>query len=182
MKGTFLAFVLIASLALGGCASSSVAFPYDSASQLLLANYRAVEQMLAVVPQLKSLNKNQPILVASLVNIDDLTSSRFGKTVSEHVATKLTQLGYTVIEVKLRNAIFVKQPDGEFMLSREVKDISQNHNAQAVVVGTYSESLGAVYVTIKTVGLSDSITIAAHDYLLNKDANIRFLLHTPLKN
>jgi TolB-like protein len=182
MRILLLLFVAIVSLAFSGCASSSVAFPYDSASQLLLANYRAVEQMLAVVPPLKSLNKSQPILVASLVNIDDLTSSRFGKTVSEQVATKLTKSGYTVIEVKLRNAIFVKQPDGEFMLSREVKEISQNHNAQAVVVGTYSETLGSVYVTIKVVGLSDSLTIAAHDYLLNKDANIRYMLHSSLRN
>lgn len=182
MRALFLLLVVTISVAFGGCAASSGAFPYDSASQFLLANYRAVEQMLSVVPPLRSLNKGQPILVASLVSIDDLTSSRFGKTVSEQVATKLTKSGYNVIEVKLRNTIFVKQPDGEFMLSREVKEISQNHNAQAVVVGTYSETLDSVYVTIKAVGLSDSLTIAAHDYLINKDANIRFLLHTPLKN
>jgi len=88
----------------------------------------------------------------------------------------LTKNGYKVVELKLRDTIFVKQTEGELMLSREIREIGRSHEAQAVLVGTYSESRGRVYVTIKLVGATDGIVISAQDYLLPIDANVRSML------
>jgi len=157
-----------------GCATGP---SYEAAanSKFIQANYDGVESLLssAKVP----LDKNLPIVVATLVNVDALTeSSRFGRALSEQVSAKFTKSGYSVIELKLRENIFVKQPEGEFLLSREIKDISKNHNAQAVVAGTYAEGRDYVYVNLKLVGIHDNIIMAAHDYVLPVDSNIKSLL------
>lgn len=148
----------------------------DQGDCLISASYQAVDEMIAAIPAGKRLPKERPILVATLVDIDTLSGSRLGRTISEHLATRFTKNGFKVVEMKLRETIFVKQAEGELMLSRELRDIGRNHEAQAVVVGTYSESRGRVYVTVKLVSAADGVVIAAHDYLLPVDANVRALL------
>lgn len=143
---------------------------------LTQANHRAVDQLLESPAVLGSLSRHKPIVVASLVGIDDLSSSRLGRMISEQLATRLTMRGYSVVELKLRDSIFVKQSQGELLLSREVKDITLNHKAQAVLVGTYAVSNGRVYVTVKLVGTNDNMAIAAKDYVLPLDSNVRSLL------
>ena len=157
-----------------GCASGP-SYEDAASSKLVQANYNGVEALLssAKLP----LDKNLPIVVATLVNVDALTeSSRFGRALSEQIGAKFTKSGYSVVELKLRENIFVKQTEGEFLLSREVKDISRNHNAQAVVVGTYAEGRDYVYVNLKLIGIHDNMVMAAHDYVLPVDSNIKSLL------
>jgi len=159
-----------------GCASFSGSGRDDREDSLMQANHRAVDQLLANIPPARALNKRQPIIVASLVNIDSLDSSRLGRMLSEQLATRLTQSGYAVVELKLRESIFVKQSQGELLLSREVKDITLTHKAQAVLVGTYAESSGQLYLTVKLVGMADNLVISAQDYLLPLNSNVRSLL------
>jgi TolB-like protein len=164
------------SLALPGCATVTGSTGNDPGDSLMQANHRAVDQLLANIPPSRALNRKQPIIVASLVNIDDLGSSRLGRMLSEQLATRLSQSGYAIVELKLRDSIFVKQLQGELLLSREIKDITLTHKAQAVLVGTYAESSGQVYLTIKLVGVGDNLVISAQDYLLPLDSNVRSLL------
>lgn len=157
-----------------GCASGPT---YEAAenSQFIQANYKAVESLLASSKY--RLDKDLPIVVATLVNVDALTeSSRFGRALSEQVGSRFTKLGYSVVELKLRENVFVKQSEGEFLLSREVKSISLNHKAQAVVVGTYAEGRDYVYVHLKLIGIHDNLIMAAHDYVLPLDSNVKSLL------
>ncbi len=148
----------------------------DEGDCLMAASYQAVDQMLASIPASKRLPRERAVLVATLVDIDKLSGSRLGRTLSEHLSTRLTKNGYKVVELKLRDTIFVKQSEGELMLSREIREIGKNHEAQALLVGTYSESRGRVYVTIRLVSAADGIVISAQDYLLPIDANVRALL------
>jgi len=166
---------------LSGCASLAGSPREDHEDLLMQANHRAVDQLLANIAPSHQLNKRQPIIVASLVNIDDLNSSRLGRMLSEQLATRLTQNGYAVVELKLRDSIFVKQLQGELLLSREIKDITLTHKAQAVLVGTYAESSGQIYLTIKLVGMADNLVISAQDYLLPLDSNVRSLLWSSVK-
>lgn len=157
-----------------GCASGPT---YEAAenSRFIQANYTGVESLLASSKY--ALDKDLPIVVATLVNVDVLTeSSRFGRALSEQIGSRFTKLGYAVVELKLRENVFVKQSEGEFLLSREVKDISRNHKAQAVVVGTYAEGRDYVYVHLKLIGIHDNLVMAAHDYVLPLDSNVKSLL------
>jgi TolB-like protein len=166
-------------LLLGGCGTftwGSKPAPYQADARLVTTSHEAVDQLLAAIPPHKALDRKQPVIVASLVNIDDLRSSRLGRTVAEQLGTRLSTQGYAVVELKLRDTIFIRQGEGELLLSREVREISRNHQAQAVLVGTYAQALSNVYLTLKLVGVADNQVIAAHDFVLPVDAEVRALL------
>ena len=86
------------------------------------------------------LDKQRSIIVTSLVKVNDLTkSSTFGRMSAEIVANRLSQLGYNVKEVKMnQNNIYIRKQEGEFVLSRKLQLIANEHNVQAIVVGTYA--------------------------------------------
>jgi TolB-like protein len=130
---------------------------------LTAANYKAAEYLIGKLP--KGMLKDSPLLVASFVNIDNLNeSSTFGRMVSEQISSRFKQLGYTAIEMKLRTTIFIKEGSGEFLLSRELSDISSKYNANAVVVGTYAIASDRVYLTVRIVNAADSTILASYDY------------------
>jgi TolB-like protein len=127
------------------------------------ANYKAADYLIAKSP--KDMLKTGPLLVASFVNVDNLNeSSTFGRMVSEQISSRFKQLGYTSIEMKLRTTIFIKEGSGEFLLSRELSEISSKHNANAVVVGTYAIASDRVYLTVRVVNAADSTILASYDY------------------
>ncbi|OHB56469.1 MAG: hypothetical protein A2173_02740 [Planctomycetes bacterium RBG_13_44_8b] len=127
------------------------------------ANYKAAEYLIGKLP--KDMLKDSPLLVASFVNVDNLSeSSTFGRMISEQISSRFKQLGYTSIEMKLRTTIFIKEGSGEFLLSRELSDISSKHNANAMVVGTYAIASDRVYLTVRIVNAADSVILASYDY------------------
>ena len=72
-------------------------------------------------------------------------------------------MGYMVKELKLRGTLFVKSSTGELLLSRELKDISAAHKAQAVIVGTYSDADTHIYIHLKLLDENSNI-MAGYDY------------------
>jgi TolB-like protein len=166
MKTVLIAILLL----LAGCGGMPVSPPpalkflTAADSDFIKANYAAADSL--VKTSSGTLDKTAPIIVATLVNIDSLEqSSTLGRSVSEQVATRLANLGYTVKEVKLRGTLFVKSTTGELLLSRELKDISAYHKAQAVVVGTYSDARQYLYLNLKLVDAKNNI-LSGYDYAI----------------
>jgi TolB-like protein len=127
------------------------------------ANYKAADSLLNKIQP--KLPKDSPILVASFVNIDDLdNSSTFGRVVSEQFASRFKQRNYATIEMKLRTNVFIRADSGEFLLSRELAEISTKHRAQAVVVGTYAVASKKVYLTTRVINVSDGRVLSSYDY------------------
>lgn len=187
-----LSYVLIAAstLALSACETSpkvNVAPDptYEQAqnSAFNAVNYLAASELMKRYqgPASASNGRNDdagaPFIVATLVNIDQLEqSSTLGRLISEQVASRMTQLGLGVVELKVRNGIYMKRNEGEFLLTREIKEVASAHKAQAVVVGTYAESATMVYVNLKLVSPANSMILAAYDYALPLDRQIRSML------
>jgi len=74
--------------------------------------------------------------------------------------------------MKLRqNSIFISEGQGEFMLSRDLREISRTHNASAVVVGTYADGGDRMYVSARMVRPTDSIVISATDVGISMQSN-----------
>lgn len=120
---------------------------------------------------------SKPILVASLVNVDDMqTSSTFGRIVSEQIGSRVAQNGYRVIEMKLRDSVFIQEHRGELLLSREIIDLSKAHDAHVVIVGTYAASKRVVYVSVKMVSTADNSILSSFDYSVPVGADTRQLL------
>ncbi|HEY0587427.1 MAG TPA: FlgO family outer membrane protein [Pseudoduganella sp.] len=171
---------LLLPLALAGCAWFSSKPPENdyastSQNQFVGANYRAADSLLA---QLNGrLAGDKPLIMATVVNIDALDqSSTLGRLVSEQVSTRLAQGGLRMLEMKLRTSVYMKRQQGEMMLTREVGEVAHNHNAQAVVVGSYGETNDAVFVNIKVVQPQTNQVMAATDYVLAKDSVVRSML------
>lgn len=140
-------------------------------------SYQAVDTLIG---QLKiSLAENTPIIVATLVTINQLEhSSPFGRLVAEQMANRFTLHGYQVIEVKTRNQLYLKLHQGELILSREVRDLAQRHKVRVIVSGTYTEIPDRVFVNLKVINLDENLVLAAHDYMLEKDDVIKSLLNS----
>ena len=142
---------------------------------IVQTSYQAAERLLAGSRQV--LDKDKPVLVASLVNTANLQqSSNLGRIVSEQVSSRLTQLGYDTREMRLRDAFLIREGFGELVLSRTAKDISQRQNAQAVIAGVYAVGKTNVYVTLRLVRAEDGMILAAYDYALPLGPNATALL------
>jgi TolB-like protein len=116
------------------------------------------------------LGKDKRVLVASWVDVNQVSrSSIFGKMMAEHLASRLVQQGVAVMEVKLRSSLFITEKGGEMLLSREIKQISQLHNAEAVIVGTYADAgSSGVYVTVKLVRAVDGLVMSATNFMVDR--------------
>lgn len=146
-------------------------------SNILESSYVAADS-LAKGLRFRGITLDMPILAASFVNIDDLTqSSTLGRIVSEQIASRLAQHGFKIIETKLRQgSIFIKKRKGEFLLSRELLDLSANQGAQAVLVGTYAVSEYFIFISARVVRTEDSSVITGYDYELPQDKTTKSML------
>jgi TolB-like protein len=166
----------LALLALPGCANyyyGDRAGPGLLRTDLIEANERAADALLLQA----RLDPLQPVLVATLVNVDWLfESSRLGRIFSEQISARLVQRGLRVTEVKLRESLLLEPAQGEILLSREAREVSRAQNAQAVVVGTYAVSATVLYISLKVVNPVGNTVAAAHSYAVPMDDNVRALL------
>lgn len=140
---------------------------------LVQAHHGAVDRLL----QDAVLDPRQPVLVGTLVNVDRLDeSSRFGRIAAEQISGRMVQRGMRVVELKLRDTVAMRSELGELLLSRELREVSQAHHAQAVLAGTYAVSARQVYVSLKLVLPEGNAVVAAHDYAVALDEDVRSLL------
>ncbi|MET3131885.1 TolB-like protein [Oxalobacteraceae bacterium GrIS 1.11] len=146
-----------------------------SSNSFVASNYRAAD---ALLTQLNGkLVANQPLIMATIVNIDALEqTSTLGRLVSEQISTRLAQGGLKMLEMKLRNSVYMKRNQGELMLTREIGEMAHTHNAQAIVVGSYAESSDAVFVNIKVIEPNTNFVLAGQDFVLAKEAIVRSML------
>lgn len=169
--------LLVAALGLGGCAHvNQSAQERTPEPDIISVNHAAADRLLA---QLQSkLPKGSAVLIATLVNIDALeSSSTLGRSVSEQVGTRFSSAGYQVIELKLREGgVYLKRNEGELMLTREISVLAKSYNAGAVVVGTYAEAGGSVFVNLKVVDPNSNVVLGAVDYPLPMNQDVRALL------
>lgn len=148
--------------------------PYTA---VLESSYLAADRLARALLN-QQFSRKTPIMAASFVNIDDLTtSSTFGRIASEQVASRLAQHGFRIIEIKLRQeSVFIKKGEGEFMLSRELKDLGSSREIRAALVGTYAVSEHFIFVSARIVGTEDSSVLAGCDYEIPNDDITRSII------
>lgn len=164
---------LVLCLALMGCATGP---SYELAAKSLFteANHHAGDQL---VSKLKTqINPTATVLVGTLSSIDRSgDSSRFGRLVSEQIATRLSNRGFNVVEMKLRGTVEIS-PAGAVVLSDNVKDLVRSYEAQMVIAGTYAVADQYVYLTLKAINPADNRILSAHNYTLPINENNAALL------
>lgn len=187
MRALNLSLIALCGLFLGACETvpKAVDPTYEQASNnsFNAVNYHAVGELMkgyqgpVAASNTNGSGSGAPFLVTTLVNIDQLEqSSTFGRLISEQVTSRMAQMGFGVVELKVRNGVYMKRNEGEFLLTREIKEVASAHKAQAVIVGTYAESASLIYVSLKLVNPANSMILAAHDYALPMDRQVRSML------
>ncbi len=163
-----------------GCATDTAkaipepSFQSVSNSPFVATNYGVAD---ALIAQFAGSPAGGPLIVATVVNIDALEqSSTLGRLISEQVSARLSQRGFTMIEMKFRSSIYMKRGEGELVLTREISEVARNNKAQAVVLGSYGVGGSSVYVNMKIVSPGNNTVLAAYDYVLPYNGEIRSML------
>lgn len=186
MKSICLPGALASALLLGACAGT----PHHAPAQqqvpsirnpLIASNYQAAE---VLIKQLNAQTTSiQSLIVTTIVNIDELsTSSTFGRLSSEQIAAHFAQTGYSIVEMKLRDFVYMQQNQGELMLTREIQEVAKKHNAQAIVAGTYALGSDRVFVNLKVIQPNTNLVLAVHDYSFPLDNDLRTMTRGPQKS
>lgn len=118
----------------------------------LLEKTKKATELLVDSCDIISKKENKIIIVTSLVNIDNLKqSSTLGRMSSEIIANRLSQIGFNVKEIKMGSEIFVNVSSGEFILSRELREIGEKHEVNGFVVGTYAVSKDQLFIDSEVI-------------------------------
>lgn len=160
--------LLAAVIFAAGCTTApvsdpSLSIPFGSGSSLVTRVTQAADGLATSLAT--QLGENAPVLVASAVSVDSITSSStFGRAIGEQVAARLAARGISVLELKLRSSVYISNGGGEFMLSREVKDLSKTHRAQVVVSSTYATVGSHVIVTLKAIEVASNRVLTGQTF------------------
>ncbi len=122
----------------------------------------------------KSLGGERRLLLTTLVDLDDLyVTTRFGRTLTEAMSTRLFRMGYGVQEVRKVPHLMVKKNGGELILSRDVGRIAAEQDVEAIVAGTYSLTPETVIINVRMLaaGSQEVLSVAGleleRSYLIN---------------
>lgn len=171
-----IALALIALVSLSACESLESP-PPSSARTFKTYTYNAVDELMSRAGS--KITKATPMLVGTIGDVNDVeTSSTLGRTITEQVSGRLAQKGFKVAELKLRQGINVQrgglspENSGEFLLSRDVRNISAEHKAAAAITGTYSVGANRVLVNLRLIDIRSGNVITGYDYELPKTADV----------
>lgn len=124
-----------------------------------------------------SFGNDEKLIFTTVVNLDDLRqTSRFGRALSESLATRLFQYGYGVVELRKVASILVKDRSGELVLSRESARLAKEYQAHAIVAGTYSLTPNSVIINIKLLDALSQEVLSVAGMELQRSHTVNYLL------
>lgn len=154
--------------------------------------YNAISHLLATAhPRVKSgflefnksdiapFDSSKPVLYSTTVDLNDYTNTtNFGRLQSELLATALVQHWQNdVMKMTIRSTEFPIIPqEGEFILSRDVRDLAESMSARAVLVSTYSVSIDKVYINVQLVDTDSYSIVGAVSYSIPTGPRTRSML------
>jgi hypothetical protein len=142
-------------------------------ADILAMSYKAAD---ALLNSYKNKHLNSTIIVSTIADINDLNkSSALGRLIGEQISARFTQKGFNVIESKVRQNLLVQQKNGEFILSRDLYNISKQHQIKIISSGTYAISINEVFITLKLLHINGSV-LSSYAYSLPLGANTYALL------
>ena len=164
-------------------ATSTTSHPVKIAGPQTMGDlvYGAAEKLLVQLKQEHYVDPSHPIIVTTMVDVNDLTrSSTFGRESSQLILSKLSQGGYLVRDVTFMHVLDIKPETGEMVLSRDAQRLSHDFGAQAVVVGTYAVGGDYIYLNIRMLDAASGSAIGSADVAIPRDHDTTPMVSAPL--
>lgn len=173
----FLLALLLAICLLTGCSDlngTRLGGVFGKDTDLIELSYEIADNLvLRALPPLVPRHPDLPVLVTTIVDNNDLAkTSRFGRLLQEHMASRLVQHGFTVREIKLTKTVAIEPKSGETVLSRDLSKIGTDLQAQAILAGTVSRADRNLYVSARLILPESGIILASYDRQLYMDDNL----------
>ena len=134
-------------------------------------SYNAISHLLATahptVGQNEVFDSNRTVLYSTTVDLNDYSkTTNFGRLQAESLATALIQHWRNdVVKMTLRQSTSPIIPQqGEFLLSRDIRELAVDFNAGAVLVSTYSVAIDKVYINVQLINVDYNTVVAAVSY------------------
>lgn len=134
-------------------------FPAAEAEELRARTRELVQQLLLNAAD--GLADEYILTVNSFVNLNSLyRTSSLGRYLGEQMIGELQAAGIGVIDVRQSNSLMIREPYGEYGLSRDMNELRSSHNSQAMVVGTYTYANGQILLNARVLRNSDGMVIS----------------------
>ncbi|MBC8202182.1 MAG: hypothetical protein H8E86_09060 [Planctomycetes bacterium] len=134
-------------------------------------SYNAVSHLLATAHppagEMEVFNKDRSVLYSTTVDLNNYAeTTNFGRIMSEQLATALVQHWQNdLVKMTLRQSSTPIIPqEGEFLLSRNVRDLATDYNAGAVLTSTYSVAIDKVYINVQLINVDFNTVVGAVTY------------------
>lgn len=164
-------WIVLASV-LVACSTNGVPHPDH---RMIAAHHDAARYLIRMAGT--DLQPNSRLIAASFADVNNLTSSStFGRMASQQLVSSFVIEGYSFVEMLMRSSVYIDRREGEFLLSRDVADLSAEHNAPVVLVGTYAVGDDNVFVTARLIRTADNVIIASYDYAVPFTRDMRSLV------
>jgi len=98
---------------------------------------------------------NKPVIITSFVRLDQFKkTTEFGRVISESMINELSNKGFNIIEFRGQLAVSVND-QGEYFITRKVREMKGKTPNTYVVVGTYSRQYKKIILNARVI---DNIT------------------------
>lgn len=145
-------------------------------TNLLQLNFEAADRLIQAANLSNRLKMRHRFVITTLADVNDLSeSTALGRLISEQITERFIQNRYDVFDARLHSRLMVSD-EGEFVLSRELREIGRAQKAEFLIAGTYAVGETQVYITLKMLSFVNGKILASQAYSLPKDVNVRALL------
>ena len=108
----------------------------------------------------------EPIVVTTFVNLDNMKeTSSLGRLIAENLIHELQVRGWKVFDIRLAKDIVVK-PQGEFSITRDIKNIRNYYRVNSVITGTYAITSNSVIVNARIIDVKSGVVVSTGQIVL----------------
>jgi len=108
----------------------------------------------------------EPVVVTTFVNLDNMKeTSSLGRLIAEDLIHELQVRGWKVFDIRLAKDIVVK-PQGEFSITRDIRNIRNYYRVNSVITGTYAITSNSVIVNARIIDVKSGVVVSTGQIVL----------------
>ncbi|GAB6076210.1 FlgO family outer membrane protein [Desulfurobacterium crinifex] len=109
----------------------------------------------------------EPVVVTTFVNLDNMKeTSSLGRLIAENLIHELQVRGWKVFDIRLAKDIVVK-PQGEFSITRDIRNIRNYYRVNSVITGTYAITSNSVIVNARIIDVKNGVVVSTGQIILS---------------